>query len=1161
MKISILLLLTGLLSIYAGSAYSQETKLSLDLKESSVGEALAKIEEQSEFYFLFSNKLIDVERKVSIQVSEKPISTVLDELFSGTDVRYVVMDRQIILSTEKILVKKSDREKLQRQDQIKISGNITDQNGEPLPGVNVTIQGTHKGTISDISGNYEIFVDGPDAVLEFSYVGFLTQEITVGRRVAINIQLEEDIHGIDEVVIVGFGTQKKVNVTGAVDVVSGDELENRPAENMAQLLQGTSPNLNISVSQDGGEPGAGQHWNIRGIGTINGSSSPLILVDGVEMDVNSLNPESIESVSVLKDAAASAIYGARAPFGVVLITTKQGGKNEKIRLSYNNNFGFASPLNLPEFESSLILATAFNQACEYTGISHKFPDEQMDRIRGYMDGTYLPEYDTAAPPDYMWAGRHQGNANYEYIHMYWRENAPRIKHDVSLSGGGDKTQYFISAGTYDQAGLYNYGYDSYKRNNLMANITSRVTDWMSIDFRYKYSQINTDYPLGTMWLNRYYMLKSMETFWPTQPMYNYGVDQSDDLLAINNPTVRLMQGAGRDQTVKNDSWITLATEMEPVKGWKTNISYNYNYYSSRNTTNPIPVDVHFPNGDVGNIGQEPSGYTDQFKNKTYAILYATSSYERTLGGHFLKAMIGYEQELENYARLSGSKTELITLSVPSINTALGEVLLSEGMDHWSTQALFSRFSYNYKEKYLLEFNARYNGSSRFGTGLRWGFFPSASAGYNIAREDFWASFKPVVNRLKIRGSYGSLGNHNVQNYLHMPNMTLGINHDWVMGGSNIRPNWAAPPGIPSKHLTWETVTTSNIGIDAGFLENRLDVTVDIFSRRTANMWGPAESRPAVLGTGLPDENNADLRTRGWELAITWREARSADFNYNVKVMVGDNRTTILKYNNDAGLIDDWYTGQEIGEIWGYTTDGIMQEDGEEMPDQSKFWNDWGAGDMKYVDIDGNDTINDGNRTLDNHGDLSIIGNSLPRYNIAISLGANWKGFDFNMFWQGIGKHEYMKSFNWDGSRFWGIVWDPNHSTIFKGGQHLDYWRPADETNILGPNTDAYFPKPYFSEEIYKSRQDQTRYLVNAAYLRLKSVQIGYTIPVQFTHRVHVQKLRIYFSGENLLTFTPLTKLLDPETATAPLTDAGRRWQAERAYPLSRVLSFGLNVTF
>lgn len=1046
---------------------------------------------------------------------------------------------------------------------IQITGIVTDAAGNALPGVNVVIKGTQRGTSTDKEGNYSITVDDQRSVLVFSYMGYLSQEIEVGEQRKINIQMKEDVLGLDEVVVVGYGTQKKVNLTGAVDVVSGKDMENRPAENVGQLLQGTSPNLNISLTNEGGEPGAGNNFNIRGVGTLSGSDAPLILVDGVPVDVNTINPDDIESVSVLKDAAASAIYGARAPFGVILITTKKGSKNHGFNFTYSNNFGFASPIGLPHFASSLKVATAMNQVADYTGIGHIFPDEQMERIKGFIDGTYEHEYDVDNPEvwhDYIWAGRHYGNANYDWIQMYFKNNSFRQKHDVSLSGGNDSTQYYISSSFYDQGGLYNYGYDNYNRYNVLINVTSQVKKWLRFDIKSKLSHINTDYPLGMVNLDRHYMFRSMHTFWPTMPMWNEGVDKSDRVHAINNPVIRIMESSGRDKTSNNDAWLTVGTEIEPLKGWKTSFHYSYNFFSQRHTKNPIAVPVYLPDGSVGNVGapEGKDGFSTVVSNRDYYLVNAISSYEKAVNNHYFKAMVGYESEYSFNADLIGDRTILITEAVPSISTALGETYLTDKMNHWATQAFFTRLSYNYKEKYLIEFNGRYNGSSRFAPDSRWGFFPSISAGYNISKEDFWAPLKNTVNNLKLRASYGSLGNQNVPNYLYLSNIPIYNNISYIEGDE--RPMAAYIPQIVSSRLTWETVTTLDVGVDAAFLDNRLAPVFDWYDRKTADMFGPAENLPAVLGTSPPQENNAELMTRGWEFSLAWKDLISSDLNYNVRLVIGDSKTTITKYKNEEKLIDGWYEGKRLGEIWGFTTDRMIQteEEVESMPDQSIFWDHWGPGDIMYTDLDGNDSITVGRRTLDDHGDLSVIGNNLPRYNIGISAGLNWRGIDVNMFWQGVGKRDYFVSSSALNNIFWGIMQDNNNSSFYIEG-HEDYWRPADETNILGPNTDAYYPKPYYSPETDKNRQPQTRYLLNAAYLRLKSLQVGYTIPARLTSKVQIQKLRIYFSGENLLTITKLTKLLDPETGLLNKNDYVTG-QAE-VYPLSRVLSFGINATF
>jgi TonB-linked SusC/RagA family outer membrane protein len=607
-------------------------------------------------------------------------------------------------------------------------------------------------------------------------------------------------------------------------------------------------------------------------------------------------------------------------------------------------------------------------------------------------------------------------------------------------------------------------------------------------------------------------------------------------------------------------WLKLGTEIEPVKGWKTDIAYNYNLGSSSISKNPHPVPVIIPNGTIGNIGTSTAGSVENLGLTNYFIFNALTSYEKGIGDHFIKGMVGYEQELSTYKSLYGSRMGLISELVPSINAAVGESTLGANSGHWATQAVFGRLNYNFREKYLLEASGRYNGSSRFAKDSRWGFFPSVSAGYNISKEDFWSAIEPYVNTLKLRASYGSLGNQNVPNYLYMSTIPVYSNLGYVI--DNSRPIYAQVPNIISSNLTWETVTTLNFGVDAGFLNNRLGVAFDVYNRKTSNMFGPAMDLPSVLGTYAPFENNAELATKGFEVSLDWKDRISPDLSYNVKVSVGDSKSSILKYKNDDKVIDNWYEGQKYGEIWGFETDGLIQKAGEPMADQSKYYTSWGPGDMKYKDLDGDNIISEGKRTLKDHGDLRVIGNSASRYNIVISGGVNWKAFSLNMIWQGVGKRDYMP--NYDANVFYGIVpggKPGSESSIMKGSPALDYWRPADETNFLGPNTNAYFPKPYFTDEFWKNHMDQSRYVLNAAYLRLKNLQIGYTLPHNISRKAFIERARIYVSGENLITLTKLPKVLDPETAFASDSRLGGLEPVSAIYPISRILSCGINLTF
>lgn len=1032
-------------------------------------------------------------------------------------------------------------------EEVNITGRVVDVEGQPIPGVTVSVQGTTTGTATDLDGAYQLTVP-EGAVLVFSFIGYETQNIGIGDRNVIDVILSEDMASLDEVVVVGYGTQKKMTLTGSVDAISGDELQNRPAVNMGDLMKGASPNLNITMGMRGGEPGSTSSWNIRGLGSINANASPLILVDGVEVNINNVDPESVESVSVLKDASASAIYGSRAPFGVVLITTKKGQQG-RVTVEYNNNLSMNTPIGVPSFVDAYTWATAYNQANANAGLTPVYSDEQMDRISGYMNGTFPYEYDPENPIDNIWAGRRNGNATYDWPQILIGNTSFNQKHHINLSGGTERTNYYLSGGFVDQNGVYKYGNDNYRRFNFLSNINSQVTEWLNVKTGIKYAKGLADYPVGQTTVGREHMMGEVITFAPMMPMYNING-------TVQSPLLRWQQDSGRDKFETNDFFVNLGADLEPVTGWVTSFSYNHNLINSRRLIHPKPVLVELGTGEFGNVGKPESSFESSYDQTNYTLINVVSSYEKSIADHYMNVLMGYEQEDRHFTSMSATATGLITDEVPSISTALGEKSVRDGMNHWATQGVFGRVNYNYKEKYLFEASARYNGSSRFSPDNRWGFFPSASAGYFISNEDFWAPIETVVNSFKIRGSYGSLGNQNVGLYSYLTTIGVGAELNWIIDGQ--RPQFATPPGLISSDLTWETITTTNIGFDAGLLDERLQLTFDWYNRVTTDMLGPTEQLPYQLGVSTPQRNNAELSNKGFEVVLAWRDRISADLSYDLKVSLGDSRAKILSYYNEKEIIDTWYPGKIVGEIWGYTTEGIIQVEGEEIPDQSRFFATWGPGDIKYLDLDGDGKITDGSRTLNDHGDLTVIGNTSPRYNYSISGRVDWKGFDLSMFWQGIGKMNYFPPNSMQ--LFWGMLNGTGSSGIYKDSPILDYWRSADESNILGPNTDAYFAKPYFSSETNKNRQVQTKYLLNAAYLRLKNLQIGYTLPSHVAEKVSLQRARVYLSGENLITFTGLPGTFDPETTLAsdPANDG---YQAGRIYPLSRVVSVGVNVTF
>ena len=1039
-----------------------------------------------------------------------------------------------------------------------ISGLVKDNEGEPLPGVSVAVKAGESisGVVTDINGKYQLKAS-PDATIEFSFIGFKSIQQQVGNRKVINVTLEIDNQILEEVVVVGYGTQKKVNLTGSVSVIDSKAFESVPVANAVQALQGQVPGLNI-YSNKGGGLNQKQSINVRGIGTIGEGSTgdALILIDGMEADIFSVNPQDIESISVLKDAAASSIYGSRAPFGVVLVTTKKG-KAGKAQINYNNSFRLSSPINMPSSLDSYTYALFFNDAGYNSGWgSYNWVSQtRLQRIKDYMDGkisyTTIPLNGSNTWAD----GYQEGNDNIDYYNLFFKKNVFAHEHNFSVNGGTDKIQYYLSANYLDQDGTLRMGEDYSKRYTMSAKISAQLSRAVSLSSNTRF--VRNDFVQPTH-MNDSFFSDIGRQCWPVKPLYDPNGNLFDD-------HVQQMKNGGR-KTERN-TWLyqQFNLTIEPIKGWRLigDLSYRYNtQYAHEDllTISQIGVDgvTKVRSWDENSSVSESSFASDYFNVNLY------TDFEKTFAkSHHLKALAGFQAEANNYRNIWAQKIGITYPGKPTINTSTGidkdgKVIapnVSGGHNRWSTAGFFGRVNYDFQEKYLVEANLRYDGSSRFRSDDRWGFFPSASLGWNIAREEFFQPATHIMNTLKLRASYGSLGNQNTTAlYPTYTVMGTGTSDKRLMNG--VKPNIAWAPALVSYDLTWEKIRTWNVGIDIGLFNNRLTGSFDYFIRNTNDMVGPSEKLPATLGIAVPPSNNTDLRTAGWELELMWKDRLQNGLNYSLRFTLADSRTKITRYSNPSGLIDSFYEGKYCGEIWGYETIGIARTD-DEMAEhvgslvnggQSALGQDWQAGDIMYSDLNEDGKIDAGARTLDNHGDLKRIGNSTPRYNVGIDLSADWKGFDFRMFWQGTLKRDYFQGSYY----FWGANGSQGYwfSTALKG--HEDYFR-NDESSPLGVNLDSYYPRPLLNTN--KNQQCQTKYLQNAAYMRLKNLQIGYTLPRKIVQKMGVQNLRFFASGENLLTITDLVKFFDPETIESGSFAHGY------AYPLSRTYAFGLNITF
>ncbi|WP_247235696.1 TonB-dependent receptor [Telluribacter sp. SYSU D00476] len=1054
----------------------------------------------------------------------------------------------------------------------RVKGTVVASDGQgALPGVSVVVKGTSQGTTTDGSGNYELTVPGEESVLVFSFVGYTPQEVPVGNRRVLDVTLAADNKVLEELVVVGYGTQKRVNLTGAVSQIQARDLQDRPLNNLSQILQGMVPNLNITFST--GQPGQGGSLNVRGETSINGGG-PLVLIDGVPGDINRINPNDVESVSVLKDAAASAIYGARGAFGVILVTTKTA-KSGKTSISYGNNFGWSTPTVSTRFmtngyEHTMLNDEAFRRA---TGNTYtRYSDEDYKELEARR-------YDKTEHPDRPWTvvknvnGREIYNyyGNYDWWNTLFNMTQPTSQHNLSLSGGTDKINYYLSGLAFQKDGIMRLNTDKFTSYTLRSKINAQLTPWLKVSNNTQYFDSQYTYPGREGGANANFVaitVHAMPAYAPRNPdgtatyntlKNNYSI--GDGLFA------NLLNGvAGGANKVHELTTINSVT-IDFTKNWNLVANHSYSFYIADNWYRSAVARYSIQPGVLIPV---PNYNSDQYsKTMTFDPMNVTNvftSFNQTFGKHFVGATAGLNYESKKHHRLYGARRNLLSESLNDMNLGTGEQLSGGGSYQYALFGAFFRMNYDYSGKYLLEVNGRYDGTSRFGAGSRYGFFPSVSAGWRISEESFFEPARRVVNNLKVRGSYGTLGNQLPSNtnsasfypYISiMPTSQSG----WLDNGQKLFQ--VNTPNPISPNLTWEKATTSNIGLDADVLNNRLNFTFDAYIRNTTDMLIPGKVIPAVYGASVPTENAGDLQTKGFELAISWRDKLNVagkPLSYNASFILSDSKSTITKYDNPNKILSNRYVGQTIGEIWGYSIDGMFQTNEEAQAyevDQTIVnrqrlnapgeWSKLQAGDLKFIDLDGNGKIDQGANTLEDHGDLKIIGNSRARYRYGMNLGASWNGIDLSVLAQGIWRKHWYPGNNAD--KFWGPYSRPYYSFIPENFSD-DVWTPE--------NPDAYFPllRGYTA---LNNGGDLTaandRYIQNVGYLRLKNVVLGYTFPESLTRKIRVPRARIYVSGENLLTYTPLrSRYIDPEQLDGDATNG-------RTYPMSKTYSAGLTINF
>lgn len=1154
------LILAGLLLGNIYSAWSQDVTLKFD--NAKVEKVLFAIKAQTGYSLVFSDQLLDVNRKVTIEVKDMPLEQALERLLNGTNVISEIKNNKIYF-----IEKKSQDGTKQSGERRKVSGMVLDTTGEPIIGANVVEKGTLTGTITDIDGKFVLDLPA-NAILAVSYIGYLPQDFRTGSSTALRIELKEDTQTLEEVVVVGYGSQKKVNLTGAISSVKMDDvLGDRPVGSATQVLESAVPGLQIS--RQTGKPGSSMNMNIRGVtSTNNPEEKPLVLVDNVPMDLDMIDPNDIENVSVLKDAAAAAIYGARAAYGIILVTTKKGQKDTPISFNYSNNFAFSRPMALPQKLDPYSTVNVYNDL----GIVGHFGGQDVPTWLQFMDEYYNKGMHSAGY--IVKEGIRYNMAPTDVYDDMLSNSGFQQQHNLSMSGGSAKANYRISFGMIDENGILYGDNDTYSRYNVSSFVNMDVTKWLSTQLDVRYSESDNKTARGN---RQGYSLWGVATeYQPMAPLgygYDRNIESEENYFPYFSPRNMLMRDNPQKDR-KSDTRILGRVILKPFKG--LTVTGEYSFYRQWATKSYSPM-MYTALIATGNL-KEPSVTKTYYENTnwfstTNAInLFAT--YDKTFKeAHNLKLMVGFNQESYHYESLWGKADDLIDQQLPSLSLSSGIQYTDDEFKEYALRSGFFRVNYDYKGRYLLELNGRYDGSSRFAKESRFGFFPSFSAGWRVSEETFMEPLKKYVSNLKPRISWGSIGNQNVSNYGYMAGMVPGkLNNSgafngkgtWILPGSEDYVLSMMYPALVSSDYTWETVETFDVGFDLGMFNNQMEVVFDWYQRDTKNMLAPYKSAPSVLGANFPNTNSASLRTRGWELSLQWRSKIGKDISYNVGLNLYDSQSEITKYENAQGVLNNdgklvFREGLKYGEIWGYTTDRFytaadFDEKGNLLPGipKVKGITKHNPGDILFVDYDGNGEIDNGNNTLGNPGDTKVIGNNSARYQFSFNGGISWNNFDLSFLFTGTGKRDMIMP----------DYWSPNGTFVTSVFDYqTNYWTEG--------NQNSYWPRLYGSGGNNGANQRiQTKYLLDGSFLRLKNITVGYNLPGDLCSKMLIKKLRVFVSGENLHTWHHLPEGYNPDSFVAQpgnlnMTSGiqGDSGSGNWSYPLMRQFSMGLNLTF
>ncbi|MCK0131884.1 TonB-dependent receptor [Flavobacteriaceae bacterium F08102] len=1087
MKLSFVFVTLILFSVQAREIYGQNTKVSLNLINVTVSQCIDQIENKTKFRFVYKVKDIDLERLVTVKAKNEEITSVLRRIFNKTNTTFKFSDSIIYL------IKQDANLKDLKTVQHTVKGQVTDMSGTPLPGASIVEKGTTNGAIADLDGNYSINAVNQNAILVVSYLGFLTKEVQLSGQTTLNIVLEENPSQLEEVVVIGYGTAKKKDLTGSVSMVNGETLIKRNATQLSQALQGTMSGVMVTRSSD--EPGEGASIRIRGITTI-GDNSPLFLVDGVPIEnINYVDPNNIERINVLKDAASASIYGARAAAGVILITTKRAKKGQ-LDLEYTSNIGIEKP-------------TAFVEkvgAQRYLEMINEWVWNDAGNIPGEEYALYTKDEVE------NWVSNNQNHPN-QYPVTDWRslllkDYASRQSHQLVISAGGEKIKTRASVKYEDVAGLYEQ--KNFKRVLTRINNSIDITDYLSTEIDFSYNHTHNSEPMvNPVWHALHY-----------GPIYAAKWDDGRIAGGKNGDNAfAMLHHGGSDEYWLNNINGRLALTFKPLEFLSFTARIAPNIKSTKYKTFRKRIDYYAaedPTQFEGSISGFNVTNLAENRNDRYNITKQFfANYDTSFGDHNVTAMIGYEDFYSFSENMGATGRNFELNNYPYLDLAPVDFITASGNAYENSYRSFlSRLTYNYKNKYYIQGNLRYDGSSRFHPDFRWGSFPSVSGGWVVSEESFMPD-QSAISYLKIRGSWGNMGNERIGNYPYQSNINF-TNALFYQGNEVVSATAAAQVDYAIKNISWETTETYDLGVDLNLFKNKLSLSADYYKKITKGMLLELEI-PDYIGFGNPTQNAGEMYTHGWDLNLSWQERINNDLNYTVSFNVSDSKT---KMGNLGGIVFDGATiireGSEFNEWYGYKSDGIFQTQ-EEVENSALLNPNVKPGDIRYQDISGPDGVPDGIISPDY--DRVLLGGSLPRYLYGASLGINFKGFDFSLTVQGVGKqNSYLNSYltkPFVGQ--WGNV-----SKIIDG----NYW---SNLNTPEENLKASYPRlSYASESANYATSDF--WLMNGAYFRLKNLLLGYTIPTAISNQLKLKNIRVYCSMNDLFSIDNFPKGWDPESA-------------------------------